>query len=866
MFRTPLGHAVSLSPREGSGSIVPQWDPVTASEYLAPDGDWLVSVGATGGGGDVMLGLSGSEFMRVARGSFLRFVSSSPAFAPHFGGTGTTFTDAATTSWVYAKDPESMTGPESAYYAQPNEGAFFSPLDQLLQPLDIPAGRLNGTLAHCGAPEASFPAVPYTAITATGETSHVASLALLMQRFETEILASARRLIMQASTGPISPPVVSLTAASLTAVSQQGLVARFSTDLFRWEKLVLAESGRGGQSLCFTAIGDTMRAALLANQLYLVVTNPKALTTLCSTTFRLTEASRADATEPPYKIPAATVAKTKTLTATYMDLEQFSAALREALSEEEFQNYHEHFARLAETAQLTISGWTFDLAPRRWHSNTVMILKIGDHDLINVLGDTACWTMPKAFNAGDLSEISRRLLKIYADAETRTDLGDFLKTRRSWNGVLYLNCYITSRDFPPELQGLAAGIPSGKLLAHHIGASLSPVMMRKGVIVTTDASLFAAINYSPPPEPLTYQESPFAFKVDFLRVAFKNSEISDFASQLELLVAELFGEPSLLQGTQGGILTFEGIWQKQGDRASYSFVYRGNNLFGLGSNVTDTATLRSARFITCVPDSDAPEDATVRTRFILSGTLRFKALELDVFSFGSDAATEDLSDPPGLGFVGLTIEMAFARSAPDKPKFGLDTSQMSFDVTENSARETSLVRRFPLQIKAIQQGNAQLTPSQLGFMQVTSTLRPGSLGAVWFGLVLDLNLGGAGGLASSVDLKAQTLLAWAPSNNGPNVFVGLKFPGSQGGAKTIEIEGPLKISIGDITLHYNVAEKGYMIKLSKLALSVFGLQFPQGGQHNLLLFGDPDHAHQNTSLGWYFAYKSDKDTGPEGRR
>ena len=54
-----------------------------------------------------------------------------------------------------------------------------------------------------------------------------------------------------------------------------------------------------------------------------------------------------------------------------------------------------------------------------------------------------------------------------------------------------------------------------------------------------------------------------------------------------------------------------------------------------------------------------------------------------------------------------------------------------------------------------------------------------------------------------------------------------------------------------------------MMRFQNIALSLLSLKFPPGGQTNILLFGDPDPASTNSTLGWYVAYK--KDAPPAGQ-
>jgi hypothetical protein len=183
---------------------------------------------------------------------------------------------------------------------------------------------------------------------------------------------------------------------------------------------------------------------------------------------------------------------------------------------------------------------------------------------------------------------------------------------------------------------------------------------------------------------------------------------------------------------------------------------------------------------------------------------------------------------------------------------------MVFDPANSTARPQSLYSRFPLQLTGMVQGSAQSMPPSLGYIIVDSPLQTGALGDPWFGLQMSLALGSQGSLAAKAGFAATLLAAWAPSTQAYNAAVGLQLPGSQDGSKSLTIEGPLKLSIGDIGLVYNADDKAYLMRFANIALSFFGLRFPPNGRTNLLLFGDPEPKASNTTLGWYAAYMKDK--------
>ena len=71
----------------------------------------------------------------------------------------------------------------------------------------------------------------------------------------------------------------------------------------------------------------------------------------------------------------------------------------------------------------------------------------------------------------------------------------------------------------------------------------------------------------------------------------------------------------------------------------------------------------------------------------------------------------------------------------------------------------------------------------------------------------------------------------------------------------ITVEGVLKITMFAVQLL--VDGRAYLLKLTGIALSVFGKTLPPGATFDLVVFGDPDPAAGANSLGWYGAFKKD---------
>jgi len=870
-FSTPLGGAVTLAP--AGGSLMQAWDPVAGAWYLTPYGPWQLGfAGPTAGGphaGELMLGLQGLEYARVLSGSTLRFAPG-PAYAPGFGGAGPLGLTAAVpgsatpveTAWVYC-DAFGPTGiPGLGYYAQPDAGCLFIPSPTPFQPfppLPMLAGGFPASAPGGGAP--SFPAVPYAAAPVpAGGAGPTGGWVDTLAAFEESVLGPARRGILQALNGPAGlrdtfecagppgptfPTTPTGASGSAMAVTQQGMISTFANDYSTWNAIDVARSGDGGPSLVYTELGETMRSAMLANDLFLVISDAAAFEQACSTTYVVTEDVLGAALLQ--NVPQETVNHAWFMLGTlYYGVDYFQCALKTALGAADYATYGDTFTTLAESARLTISGWTFDLSPRRWSADTILVIKVCARDLVDVAGEVAYWTMPAAFNQ-DPAATAATLKTLVA---TSPDVGGFGATLRNWNGVLYLNCNVNTSELPPQLEGLAAGIPTPTFTAHHLGINLSPVTLDDaGALRFGDSSLFAAIDYVSPGD-LEYHGEPYAFKVSLLRVAFENSQIVSFSSTLQLLIAELFLEPAALGGTQGGILVFVGSWQKHGQTDSYSFTFQGENVFSVSSFTLETVEVDAAQFVTV--QSAASGAMTVTSRFVLSGTLSWRQLPFDIFSFG----TAPGGGGTGLAFSNLVISLQFPRLQPTQTTYTFIAGEVGLVAAPGAARPGSLYDRLPLTVVSMVQGTSAAFPASLGYAPVTTPLVSGSLGPQWFGLELSLNLGSAGALAAAGGLAASLLLSWAPSATAYDVGVGMHLPGAGSSGKTITLEGPLTLGVRDLSLFPGAADD-YLLQMGTITLGFFGLQFPRGGSTNLLLFGNPDPRRAATSLGWYAAYQQD---------
>jgi hypothetical protein len=922
-FRTPRGAKVMLAAQPPHSRYVLALDPERDEYYWTLDGVWRWGVsGSSAGRVEIIPGISGAEYVGAPAGFLLSFVAGAPAFARAFspqGPHGRTAVDAdlglvatipgvadlVTTAWLYVLPPDEHMAGAAGYFSQPDIAGLFRPSrdDAFLHALELQAAALPANATTPYAPRASFPAAPFAGLADAPPTA-------IMRRFETEVLGAARSRVIYglkptgqppgprglvsgslagaaaeqpvaigvargpgapvgvtAPTGPSAP--TGPTGPVTDAVTPQGLLSTLSADLTRWEQIVLAQAPEGSGRLTLTGVQDRLREAMLSNQLFLVVSDVERLREHCSTTYSITDGVLARARRHHISEPVIAAAA-RLRGRVYATRAYFSAALDQVLWNAT-QPDKDFFLRYSELAQLTIAGWTFDLAAWRWNdasAPTIMIVKFADRDVESLIEDLTAWTLPASFNADDGTLAQQRLLAIVRDARARvateSELAYFVDTvlaseqagvRDVWNGVLFLNPVVPS--LPPDLGALVAGLTKDDVRAHHLGVTLTSFDSFGDRIELAGSSLFGLLLYTDD-EDLVYSGSAYDFKVVSLRVRFANSTIASFSSQVELLVGQLFNELSSLRDSlRGDNVLLDGTLE----HGAYRFTSSTLRHFTIASRVLDFVTIARAQLVTV--DAQSTADKAV-ARFIFDGRLGFRSLAAaDLFGYGP----ADPGDESGLAYTNLMISMQFdPADAAATRTLEFVAGQTTFDLAHSAARPGSLPRRFPLVPAALRQSETKRdgsgderppTPADLGFITVQAPLPTGALGEVWFGLELTMSFGSPGALAPQLAFTGAMLLAWAPSADSPNVAVGLRLPGSSGASRALTIMGPLKLDIGSLDLLRESSSNEYMMRFANVALTFLGLRFPSGGRTNALLFGNPDPAAGGGALGWYAAYRKD---------
>ena len=801
-FRTHLGQPVTLTP--AATPDAPDGPRLVFSPrplhtvpgpadplYLTPQGAF--TIGALGG--RMLCGISGVEYAGLpAGGGRVHFFPGQPAHVPALSGDGKgapPLAGPATTSWGYFT--AAAGGEAIRYYSQPDEALLFEAgAETAAEILDF-LEVPAAALRPWSAAE-SFPLVPYGGL--DGRAAPVA------RRLEKEVLTPLRRRLVDDLAVPQGAPAsVEPAPGDRVGTTPQGLLARFGED-GAWKTLTLARTG--DRQARWHALAGPLKSALQRSETFLVISDPAQLVSFTE----------------------------------------------------------------GDPQALTIAGWTFRLSPEDWAANgTILILKFQEGTLQELVEDPARWTSADQLNK-DVAGTRSRLKAMIAEAIQRSAAepayAPFARIATGpWNGVLFLRARVPLTDLPEQLQGLAAGIDASRFFAHHLGLNVTPVEGEEDGLRTGDSSLFGLISYDDPEHQFAPGE-PYAFKVLSLQVRFQNSAIAQFSSRIELMVNRLFDEPANLpNGEAGNNLIFDGVYQKQGEQESYVFLQKGANLFRVTSNVIESVETARGQFLTVIPPGGLKPGERVRARFLLWGDLRLLALPaVDLFSFGPlrDATGSQVQDGR-LSFSHLAVEMSFDPADPTKKTFTFDATALVFDLTRSAARPASFFRRFPLQLSGLVQPAAGTRAADLGYIPVTSPLGAGSLGDAWYGLTFTLDLGTLGALSGGASFTVTLLAAWSPGDGTarPRVFLGLQIPGTSGGKPQIPIEGVLKLAWKRTELTVVPGENGrpgsYLLRFSKIALSLFGFAFPPG-RTDLLLFGNPEGG-DDKSVGWYAAYTKD---------
>ena len=919
-FRTVYGKKINLIPMVDSDHppklVFEQLPPVGGDPryYLAPAGDFELAIkDASSSAGLItdylICGLSGAESVQFIsksaafNGSVMRFVAKQNAYAPVFpiinssiqsspgsaraaakadqvfrqhlhvyleakangvqdlaytGAGGALLDGTFKTSWINIRPnpvpmpPAKLKGttviPDDTpvYYSQPDDAALYSH-DDIIANVSDELLQVKNTVAafFTAAVTQPIPIAPYAGVKQTAAFPYGD-----IGQFEKQILVASRRQTVSSIPVELQAPQNTLAGAAdlIVTTTPQGLLATVPGFGINWQSVLLAKSltSKGvPYDLEFKdGVTKELRDVMQSNQMFLVASEAAPLGTFAN--------------------------------------------------------------------QVTIVDWPFTINVGKGSSkgqfSNILIFKFAEGALEDRVKDPQSWAGASVFNqnATLVSKwITSYIETAKLDVKTDPRYADFLQIVQNprWNGILALKVDISVQNFPEDLKGLLAGINRDEFFAHHFGIETNFVQPEGGQLSVPKSSLFALINYvdrdyrtsqdindqlkggrfgfsvQEATSPVNTPQELYSFKVLTLQVVFKNSEIKDFTSKIQLTTTAWFDEPAQLNTKNTGnslrsqTIEFNGSYEKHNGVNTYTFVTQAGQTykFLLQSQSLNYVEIVKAQFYT-ITDQDkqqAQESDTenISSRFVFWGYMNFQLIDsFDLFSFG-DASGEKNTNLQGLYFSNLYINMDFtldnvSGEAYDRA-FIFEPNRMSFDVVQSTPRTNSLFTNFPINLAGLiySKKDDDSKPSDLGYLPVIiqspTAIKGQALAEKWYALLYNLNLGSMGALAAKAGFVSQISTAWSPDTAVRRLATGIKLPGV-GGQKTLSLQSVLSINIQSFTFisaYDDVAQQklSYLLKFNNVKLSLLGKKLPGAADTQFLLFGDADGVDK-TTLAWYAAY------------
>lgn len=935
-MRTTRGYNIQMKPLAASGKIpaarfVFGWAPLYGSTsndivsyHLSPDGAFQLSVQKPPSsqedesvGTQVLVGLSALEYITLSGTDYMAvFQGGNPAFIPYVDPSSNTVPDnskaltaQATTSYmnvlVTGSEPQSP-----VYYAQPREAPIFSGKggrsDGVLNYNQMPAFTLTSDV------QSQFPPVFPSGIYA-GLTSALASLA---REMENTSLAPARNYYIGKGYGVGSGKTESLkfaqrrlrSANDPLGVTPQGLIAELTPAYDDFDGLMIGNMpGTEYPTVDLTAVTGSFKEVLQSNQLFFVASNVDVLMSGTSVRYMLTQSETQTGILLGLGVPQSVIDAVYTAvngaTQPFDTENDFVTCIQAAAG-----NYLANFLYVGGILKVEMDGWTFQLSPRTWRTNTtnptMMIAKFCNRSLIDLANDTSSWLWPEAATLPQSLPESQAKSWIWPEVskpdsgwtypgntnpqpvslkQTQTILLSLLEATNAqdataaqllfyktvasdptWNGFLFINAPVDIGEFPDDLKFLTAGIDLTQFYAHHVGFSQTPFTVSGGKPSLQQTAAFGLIDYNDKLDLYADESIAFGFKTMKLHARFANAALAEFSAEVELMLNQLLGSALTKQeAARGNNLIIAGSYQKVGGAPSYSFTLTGQNFFNGNYSAISSIEVLSVQLV----NGGNPGSVNVLTTFILNGNFRFAEYNgFDMFSYGPGADHFD----GFLSYSGLAIDMSFSMLAPTQQTFIVHESNTAFDIGASVARVSSLANNFPLVVTSLvaspnltateDEKPTGQTPEDMGFTSVSAPIDQTPMVPSWYGLLYTLDLGTFGALTGSVSFKIGIIVAWmkGPSSDSFPVYVGLRLPGISAIAGSFPLQGVLKLGFRSFQFetYYDKDEKlAYLLRMRRFALSVLVWSFPPGNA-DIVLFGQP--GNPKGSIGWYAAYDSDE--------
>ncbi len=545
---------------------------------------------------------------------------------------------------------------------------------------------------------------------------------------------------------------------------------------------------------------------------------------------------------------------------------------------------------------IQLEGWPFILDVPTSNTfgqfNNILIFKFCDGNVYDRVQNPDQWTNANDFNETSQNGINQISAWLTTYIEEGIEKGsdpvkpdpDFVGFAEkvqdpNWNGILALKTNIDLANFPPELQGLLAGIDLSKFNAHHFGINANRVQTSKAaetdevsIDISDKSSMFGLIYYVDPAFEAYTENIPaykqtlgfdpksnFDFKTLMLKVLFENSKIKSFKSFIQLSIYELFSNAVTFTPDRDNILILTGSYEDHNGSPSYTFNGFGDDRIPVKNPVFGVVEVLRSNFSTLVPTAEEKSEQLIFAEFALWGYLNFSNPEkMDALSFGS---VDDINTGDGLAFSQLLVKMNFSLETPTLKTFTFDISEVSFDIATSKPRPESLYNHFPIKLTKLTSGDEDNLPSNQNFIAVTTPDidKSGAPSGKWYGLVYDINLGTPGALAGSAGFKSSMLIAWSVDSGA--VFTGLSLPGLSSQSKLLSLQGVLKLNIASIKLQMAKIDEqsgsatAFLLMMKNISLKFLSKEFPSGGNIDFYVFGDPNNESKPSSVAWYASYQ-----------
>ena len=625
-----------------------------------------------------------------------------------------------------------------------------------------------------------------------------------------------------------------------------GLIGSFDPDNV-WMKTKFAISGsKKDKTLQFEDMGDTLRAALYQNQIFLVI-------------------------------------------------------------DQDTSNAQKLFTFGDADATVELADWFFDLQLQGKNPDGVppiLLLKFfRDKSIKELVDDQSLWEDATTFSS-DPSERQTQLQKIIEDAEKAVEAdpnsvyANFVSMVNdpAFTGFIAVNTALKLDELPPVIKALLGGMTKdGKsniaaFRAHHVGVKISDTS-NSSVVSLDSSSIFALVDYEDTStsgtslsvrtvEPLEsdvpgiYGDTTgldyYGFKVIYLRALFENNALTSFAAEVDLMVNNLFAVGVNL-GNNGGsgteeddnIIKISGSYSEHDGAQTYSFIAEKTYEFTYDDNTyLKKITFDKVQFSATEENAGNGTTSKISSRFAIWGSMEFNKLEfLDMFSFKK------------LSFADLGIEMSYNLTVygggkdPETSDLSLWFSpgnlRFDFGDTEQRTDDDSMLALLPFKLKSFLYSEKGQSISELDYFEIsletlgiTPASEPPASSKFNFGLIFDLDLGSLGALVGDLSaFKFSIFLGWQPPSGGkPNALVfGVQMPEADGKLE-LNIQGVLKISIEQFQLKWtnDTKDKLLVVALYNSYMEILGTRMPPGNIFfNFALFAPTKGENK---IGWIAAF------------